>query len=282
MKTKAILFSTDMVKAIMDGTKTQTRRVLKPTRTEMTALLINMYAGVNVEKAKEELIRTHTVSVGDVFWVRETWAEHTFKSFPSEVYYKAKHPQYQGGWKPSIFMPKRLCRNFLKIKSISIEQVNEISDEDSLKEGIQRIVADTDSTRLLGFRDYSVNPKHGFNTLFSAKDSFESLWVYINGQESWDDNPFVWVYEFEKIDKPPMFDMDKDEFKFLQASRKCLDFFGIERNGEIIKLTDGGNSVIMKSNGRDFSKKMIGHSLNGIAEYVARSEGKKTVREEYR
>lgn len=197
MKTKAILFSTDMVKAIMDGTKTQTRRVLKPTRTETTTLLIDMYAGVNVEHCKNELIRTHNVSVGDVFWVRETWyRDEGRKCF----YYKTGETIYDSGevikdffnvdsvkWKPSIFMPKNACRHFLKLKDIRIEKVQEISEEDIIAEGINNSEAD----------------------YIPLMFSWQSLWEFVNSPESWDENPFVWVYEFEKVDKPPMFDMDK-------------------------------------------------------------------------
>lgn len=206
-----------MVKAIMDGTKTQTRRVIKSKNTEMTALLINLYAGVDVERCKEELMRCYAlVQKDDVLWVRETFCEAgnfagDFIDNSEVIAYKTEEAFfYLNGnkldtefwnweklkWKPSIFMPKKVCRNFLKCTNVRIEEVQDISEEDAKAEGV--LIGD-------GFELYHNYLKDGYRWKNSAKDSFESLWYSINGKESWNNNPFVFVYDFEMTDKPENF-----------------------------------------------------------------------------
>lgn len=96
---------------------------------------------------------------------------------------------------PSIFMPKEACRIFLKIKSIRVERLQEISEEDSDHEGVKN---DDFFSGLYNYLNYGSN----VFDLKTAKDSFISLWQKINGKASWDSNPFVFAYEFEQIEKP--------------------------------------------------------------------------------
>jgi hypothetical protein len=79
-------------------------------------------------------------------------------------------------------MPKEACRLLLKIKSIRVERLQDISEEDAIAEGAIQHEKETD--------------------WLTAKFGFEMIWLKINGKESWISNPFVWVYEFEKIEKP--------------------------------------------------------------------------------
>lgn len=215
MKIRPILFNTPMVKAIKADTKTQTRRAIKSKSAEMTALMMNILSGANYEKSVQELIKNHCpVSVNDVFWVRETWAE--LGNFASDHYansevigYKTKEAFfYENGrkldtsywnwdkvkWKPSIFMPKKICREFLEVKNIRVEVLQDISELDAKAEGI---IYDEDS----GY--YFV--VDGKNMSQSAYTCFEQLWIQINGIKNWNLNPLVWVYEFEKTEKPITF-----------------------------------------------------------------------------
>jgi len=108
-------------------------------------------------------------------------------------------------WKPSIFMPKTACRLFLKIKSIRVERLQSISEGDAVAEGMK-------------FTDFGKNQwgdqKRGWHysevnsadqCLGTAKWAFGNLWQSINGPESWAANPWVWVVEFEKCEKPENF-----------------------------------------------------------------------------
>lgn len=197
MKIKPILFSTPMVQTIMDDSKTQTRRTIKAKRPEISALLMNIYCGVDVERCKEELIRTAAlVQKGDILWVRETYGitETDEIVYRSDFDTKFKFKNFK--WKPSIFMPKEACRNFLKVTNVRVELLQDISEEDALAEGIK--VYD-------GLEQFENYAKEGYRFLNSTVDSFESLWIYINGKESWDLNPYVFVYDFEKTERPENF-----------------------------------------------------------------------------
>jgi hypothetical protein len=168
MKHRPILFSTDMVQAILEGRKTQTRRVVKP---QSNANVIDF--GHEWERG-EFFARCPYGQPGDVLWVRETWAP--LGDYPKCNYtfmYKADVEQNYSKWKPSIHMPREAARLFLRIKSVRVERLQEITCQDVFAEGLE-----------------------------SGHDSkFITLWESINGHESWEANPWVWVVEFERISK---------------------------------------------------------------------------------
>lgn len=232
-----ILFSTPMVKAIMDGSKTQTRRIIKPQPKHMNLECDGSFIFFNDGWGCPDCGGGHfdnslkpKAQIDDVFWVRETFCEAgsfasdefanseviAFKT--KEAFFYEDNTPYWGltgkkldteywnwdklKWKPSIFMPKAVCRTFLKVTNVRIETLHDISEEDAKAEGVISIKAHNDDSRILGYHDYMVKPKEGFNTLFSAKKSFFSLWESINGKASLDANPFTWVYDFEPIEKP--------------------------------------------------------------------------------
>lgn len=204
-----ILFSTPMVQAILEGIKTQTRRTKGLEGVNEQPDLLE-YSGIRLtanfppkktdfkvfhyfqtkESGFKEFVKC-PYELDDVLWVRETFT--VIKSIETGLSYilpKASFESYkdkliQGEkvkWKPSIFMPKEACRIFLKIKSIRTERLNEISEDDSIAEGAVQYEKETD--------------------WMSAKYGFQMIWEDINGKESWKQNPFVWVYEFERIEKP--------------------------------------------------------------------------------
>lgn len=202
MKTKfhPILFSTPMVQAILAGTKTQTRRIVKfPLRHKVFL--------VSIDKGETPPpIDFCPYKVGDVFWVRETWLwldQKDCEGRTTQDYYKTEHHPTNDEWlkesgykwKPSIFMPKPACRIFLKIKNIRVERLQEISEKDAIAEGLEILYSGS-------LNEYRIYGKKSIYGKVNPVDSFESLWIYINGNEAWSSNPFVWVYEFEKIDKP--------------------------------------------------------------------------------
>ena len=186
MNFRPILFSTPMVQAILDGRKTQTRRVIKPQPLDVVTYADQRVWYPEVIKCPYE--------VGDVLWVRETFTNSEEYPF---IFYKADADDVSIKWKPSIFMPKSACRLFLQVKSVRVERLQDITEEDAIAEGIERIKKDG----MLSFRSYAV--KH--DACVYPYVSFQTLWHKINGPTSWVKNPWVWVIEFEKIEKPENF-----------------------------------------------------------------------------
>ena len=196
MKQTGILFQTEMVKAIDQNLKTQTRRTsgLKkinenPNHWEFVkfdgdkAQFWNKHRGNGVEYAKSPYGMK-----GDVLWVRETWYnESDFGDKPAYIY-KASNPDWLmtsgGNWKPSIHMPKDAARIWLQIEEISLERIQDISEQDAIAEGMKQ---------------YDDDPKHDW---LNARFGFKMLWEDINGWCSWENNPWVWVIKFKRIEKP--------------------------------------------------------------------------------
>ena len=203
-----------MVQAILDGRKTQTRREFKLKHCNKKMAWANEpYSVVNDVNFKSQITGEIFIPknayglVGDVLWVRETWAK-----LNSQYVYKA---DYDNGvpaneielpngftvddakWKPSIHMPKEACRLRLKIKSIKVERLMDISEQDAIAEGIRQ--------RFGGFINYA-NPGKIFTETYpflsrkysAAQMSYLSLWEKINGENSFEENPWVWVIEFER------------------------------------------------------------------------------------
>lgn len=248
MKTKPILFSTPMVKAILEGRKTQTRRIVKIIPEDTHKI---WFDGAEwIVQNENDLCWTKKLvpkyQEDDILWVRETWRivgwnigdpfKIQFKdgSVINDIYFNeemaidyniqstnqcldagliSKKDGYfhfdlkdcPTKWKPSIFMPKEAARIFLKVTNIRAERLEEITIEDAINEGIE-IWQQQGCTR---YKSY-IKPMIGFwehsNTgVHPAIASFRSLWAKMNGFESLNSNPFVWVYEFEKIEKPKNF-----------------------------------------------------------------------------
>ena len=211
-KERPILFSGEMVRAILDGRKTQTRRIVNK-----KILKINPGTGLQVcnhtwpgkrvgnscsECYQELLKKCPYGQIGDVLWLREAWK--TMSDFddlkPSDLvpelhksaidYVASGNNRWNGKTRPSIYMPRWASRISLKIRDIRVEQLQDISEEDAIAEGL-RCKFDKETTV------YPKPGKLGMHPLLSAKDSFKSLWQSING--NWDDNPWVWVVEFERL-----------------------------------------------------------------------------------
>jgi hypothetical protein len=178
MKERPILFSGEMVRAILDGRKSQTRRIVK---------------GEVVDRAAAKGCPHGTT--GDRLWVRETFATGY-----GGVFYRASEgdncKSISGAivpWKPSIFMPRKLSRLTLEITAIRVERLQQISEADARAEGVEPCeVLGTSG----GFKDY-VDLNNGCE---SAYASYHSLWESINGKGSWQKNPWVWVIEFRQIE----------------------------------------------------------------------------------
>lgn len=218
MRTIPILFSTPMVQAIQDGRKTQTRRVVKEK---------HLPVEVNPSEYLMNISLCPYGQPGDVLWVRETyyaygwWVKNgktktgkqkrkfidfTIEDKDGKYHYEDSMPSNiedsriynKIGWykRPSLFMPKEACRLFLKVKAVRVERLQDVSQQDAIAEGIKATGAKSQINRF--YKNYL---KIGYMDLKPIA-SFKSLWQSINGHESWQANPWVWVVEFERTDKP--------------------------------------------------------------------------------
>jgi hypothetical protein len=207
MKERPILFSGVMVRALIDGRKTQTRRVVKPQPEadhdgepywHVGGYRAWMYRGIT------EILRSGTGNAieckygqpGDRLWVKETFADIDTNEPPGPVY-RATDPDWEttGGWKwtPSIFMPRWASRLTLEVLSVKVQKLQDISEEDAMAEGVEPA-----RRPLGGWRNYASGgaPNPPFRT---ALESFASLWESINGPGSWALNPWVWCILFRKL-----------------------------------------------------------------------------------
>jgi hypothetical protein len=218
MKSKPILFSTPMVQAILEGRKTQTRRIVKPQpkqELEFFGWKLPEYIQVAFGKGvkTESLHKFPFGQIDDVLWVRETF----FKNPNTGVFVFKAATEMRiidtdfVKWKPSIFMPKEIARIWLKITDIRVERLNKISKEDAIAEGIDFEVFDQEDNTLVyenylrgknfySFSEYQWN--FGKEIHSAPVASYCSLWESTQGDGSWNNNPWVWVIEFERIEKP--------------------------------------------------------------------------------
>ena len=201
---RPILFNTEMVRAILDGEKTVTRRPIKPQYAEQTG-------GIKIpldDFAKDcDIADFSPYSIGDRLWVRETW--YKFASCegcmcdeePEDqsgcYFYKAEHELYEGErWRPSIHMPREAARLFLRVTDVRAERLQNITVDDVRKEGVKFKVPVP-----VGDKDYV------FCSEMEAFGAFGHLWdSTVEKSElnryGWAANPWVWVIEYEREEQP--------------------------------------------------------------------------------
>ena len=182
---KPILFNTDMVRAILDGRKTVTRRVVKkPYYIDEDVLLpesgLCMHFGTNETHGMpyaDSLCRP-----GDILYVRETWYPNVWR-FMYKADYSEKEKFFMNGievtipWRPSIHMPREAARIFLRATDVRVEQLQDIDDDGVVAEGL------------------------------NIGDPFDELWDSTikpadRALYGWTANPWVWVIAFERCEKP--------------------------------------------------------------------------------
>jgi len=201
---KPILFSTPMVEAIEAGRKTQTRRLVNPQPNGSDVSRIGGTKNYSIFNPGDCFQIKPKFNIGDILWVREKWRKNdTPTGFPYHHY--ADDTIYTDRdnekWKPSLFMPKQACRLFLEVTDIKIEKLNTISPEDAEREGIEHLGGDI-------WKDYMNKkcfPEFMQGSTFTRTSSFKSLWEKINGVESWEANPYVWVITFKVVQRPKGF-----------------------------------------------------------------------------
>lgn len=204
-KERPIIFSGPMVRAILDGKKTQTRRIVKP---QPTQRMIEVDFTLNKSSRKwsdlQSLWTCPYGRAGDRLWVRETYCQKAEDGYPvfnregnldqSCYHYRAdgyhvvkadgdggieftKDGREASPWKPSIFMPRHASRITLEVTAVRVERLQEITEADAQLEGF----AQTNTTL--------------------ARSEFIRLWKVINGAASWDANPWAWVVSFKRVNQ---------------------------------------------------------------------------------
>ena len=215
MKERPIIYSTPMVKAILEGRKTQTRRVVKPqpnaTHDGEPYWFSGGYRAWEYRSTTDVLRKGGNVlpcpygKPGDRLWVRESgWErpERTAKmmregadtwprfAYVADSWSEDDHADFKRwGFKrrPSIHMPRWACRLVLPLVSVRVERVQSITETDARAEGLRR----TEN----GWTDGATG-----DDVTSARAAFQELWASIYGQEAWDSNPWVWVAEWKEIE----------------------------------------------------------------------------------
>jgi hypothetical protein len=203
-----------MVRALLDGSKTQTRRVVKPWA---VSDLTHKPVPADLEYLPDFTCYRSTCPYGqpgDRLWVRETWRgvvniappgsyEYAVaryipdREYCRRVEYAASQELDGEPWRPSIHMPRWASRITLEITEVRVERLQAISEADSIAEGIEH---DQDISRgnIIGWRDYlNRGGKCG-----TANGSYRSLWESINGPDSWSANPWVWAVSFKRLENP--------------------------------------------------------------------------------
>lgn len=181
-----ILFNTEMVRAILKGKKKVTRRIAKaiPVETHRVEALDDgtfecHWGGYQTDTGAfcdGSCIVSGLYQPGDILYVRETWREHS-PGFPQLFIYKANYSFCETKWKPSIHMPKKAARIWLKVVNVRVERLQDIDDNGIKAEGLQ-IGCDFDDI---------------WNATIKKADM---------NRYGWDANPWVWVVEFERCEKP--------------------------------------------------------------------------------
>lgn len=202
MKSKPILFNTEMVLAILDRRKSCTRRLVRflpgenPQWTGYIKDGAMLYNGRN-----EPCIKKAPYKPGDILYVRETWSEWT----DGYVYKAWNSPFPQAGkssvmkWHPSIHMPKEAARIWLKVTNVRVERLQEITEDGCVAEGVYPSHC-KECNATFGC---DICPDEGYNEI----DDFSEIWdSTIKKSEldryGWEANPWVFVYEFERCEKP--------------------------------------------------------------------------------
>lgn len=217
MTERGMIFNGEMVRAILDGRKTQTRRIVKSDCMDIGEKDDGtLWPWREHDNGGDYWYPCPFGEVGDRMWVRETWQaihdsvdefghveERTYSpSIPQEKdrYWHTVYAEHFGDenredrgfpWRPAIHMPRWASRITLEITSVRVERLDDISQEDAQAEGIiDGGCLNCGEPEPCG----CVNPQP------DATDAFAYLWQSIYGQENWDANPWVWVIEFRRID----------------------------------------------------------------------------------
>lgn len=214
VKEKPILFSGPMVRALLENRKSQTRRVVKYPFEVLGPAVRFVCDGYFTNSSGYSFEIWAPNRVGDRLWVRETWCPCVHGSY--EPWYRhLKSPErqtdafiqyrsdghgdeYDGYWRPSIFMPRWASRLTLEVTGVRAERLQDISEADARAEGALWVPGHGSITPL----ELECDP--GYSMYLNCREGFECLWSTIHkadGPHGWAANPWVWMYEFRRVAK---------------------------------------------------------------------------------
>lgn len=232
MVERPLLFSAPMVRALLNGTKTVTRRIVSPQPALIDGAWQVLYpwgeGGHGIYDTEAELLREYIPVVsrhcphgtaGDRLWVREAWAgwfkhrgvERDWKDTPRaqrtqacsvRLAYQATDPTAARRWATSLFMPRWASRILLEVASVRIERLHAIDDADAAREGIRPWRLGGKRVRYAHVRAAG-DPAYPWDDMAdTAREAFKRLWTEINGTGFWESNPLVWRVEFKVLTAP--------------------------------------------------------------------------------
>ena len=211
---RGMIFNADMVRAILDGRKTQTRRPIKWKQTRFTEIGEREDGSKwpwseDAEHACDFWHPCPFGAVGDRIWVREAFRVHSRATDVATLVYKASErnswteqtrrvpvavcnkPATPEKWTPSLHMPRWASRILLEITDVRVERLNAINEHDAQAEGVAKLRGGFWKHYQPGWTQHQL----------SARGSFVTLWKSIYGDESWNSNPWVWVIKFKRIEE---------------------------------------------------------------------------------
>lgn len=203
-KERPILFSTEMVQAIIKSQKSETRRIVK----NIPRLSDKIESTGKYLKESVTFRKSFCPygKAGDILWVREAWTKVKLDS-GAEIYeYRSLDLEGSGlKYKPSIHMPKAAARIWLEVTDVQVERLHEITTDGVMDEGVRVPVNDGRPVYVLGEKNGAINfvPKDKDPKDWTRDEIFKAfyaeLWSRINGIESWYENPWVWVIRFKVL-----------------------------------------------------------------------------------
>ena len=222
MKERGILFSDAMVRAILAGKKTQTRRAMRTNhvgyhsfamwdgavgRRAMMRCLNDPGIATGSRELRSVFCENNPYGVpGDRLWVRECWNAPPGSDSPGEVAYRAdQHHDDSATWRPSLLMPRWASRIALEVTGVRVERAQAISDADVAAEGVDAEAVEALLKAALKKRRAETWPvvsdalHDDWIGGMRPADRWRAAWCLINGRESWESNPFVWVIEFKVV-----------------------------------------------------------------------------------
>lgn len=230
MKERPILFSGSMVRALLDGSKTQTRRIIKvqPPADGFQLTTCMSTTGDRREEGKHRWAKVDGVSIveggkdyfacphgypGDRLWVRETFASSAHGPTAAVLYRADNHVRPGLGdfdgepWRPSIFMPRAASRINLEIIGVRVERLQDCSEADAIAEGIS-VWSDNERhgkkwhcpphIQRFGEGDNVEDVAYEGRAVKDPREAYRGVWSAINGPGSWEANPWVWAIEFRR------------------------------------------------------------------------------------
>lgn len=207
MRDRPILFSAPMIRALLEGRKTQTRRFAGA---QLVLAGNRVFDPETPHHVPLMLDRSRYGKAGGRLWVRETWyddmpdepageladgrrilfrADHDCASFEAGCPCNPDGDGKRSAWRPSIFMPRWASRFTLEVVDVRVERLHAITDEDARAEGVT-----------LGEpMKATINGEPGTARIFDPRKAFAVLWDQINGDGAWEKNPYVWRVEFRRV-----------------------------------------------------------------------------------